>query len=54
LDVANCLLKELEHLEKQDALRAQDILKNSELNFKLEKFNLLKITFTDATIFNLQ
>jgi hypothetical protein len=36
------------HLANQDALRAQDSLKHVKLNSKLEQFNLLEITFTNA------
>ena len=52
--VAKCLLQQLDHLANEDALRAQYSLKHVELNSKLEQFNLLEITFTNAKIFNLQ
>jgi hypothetical protein len=42
------LLQQLDHLASQDALRAQYSLKHVGLDFKLEQFNLLDITFTNA------
>jgi hypothetical protein len=48
LVVAKILLQKLDHLANQDALRAQYSLKHVELNSKLEQFNLLEITFTNA------
>jgi hypothetical protein len=48
LVVAKCLLQQLDHLANQDTLRAQYSLKHVELNSKLEQFNLLEITFTNA------
>jgi hypothetical protein len=48
LVVVKSLLLHLDHLAKQDSLMAQYSLNHVELNFKLEKFNILNITFTNA------
>jgi hypothetical protein len=48
LVVAKSLLQQLDHLANQDALRTLYSLKPVKSNSKLEQFNLLDITFTNA------
>jgi len=48
LAVAKFVLQQLDHLAKQDALRAQCSLKHVELDSKHEQFNLFDITLTNS------